>query len=921
MMELETVKYMNVDGKEVAFYPTDTYLTALRRAGFDIPTLCYDPELTPSGNCRLCSIEVEGARNLVSSCSMKPRENDVVHTDSQKVRESIEVLLELIIASHPLKCIVCDKQGNCTLEKLAYKYLDAETIAKYQGAQPERPENEVNDFFMLDYSMCIRCGKCVQVVDEIQNCGVLSMAERGFETFPSAGFGQTFEEAGCVACGNCVSVCPVDALKPISAIKAGKEPDFKRVQSTCVYCGVGCQLEFVVDEKKNKIVYVDSVRSGNRDVNGLALCVKGRYGWDFIHHEDRLNYPLIREDGELRRATWDEAMDLIERRMKEILADHGPEAFAFLSSAKCTNEENYLMQKFARSAIGTNNVDHCARLCHASTVTGLVRTFGSGAMTNSIQDLTHDADVIFVIGSNTTEAHPVIGNKIKRAKLEGRTELIVADPRNIELAQIADIHMQQRPGTDIAIINAMLKVIIEEDLVALDFVRERTEGFDELVKKLEGISVEDMCKIAGVEEEDLRRATKMYATADRAAIVYSMGITQHSTGTYKVASLANLAMITGNVGKPGTGVNPLRGQNNVQGACDLGALPDVYPGYQKVADDGTIEFFKEKWDNPNLSQVPGLTVVEMMHAAHLGMIKAMYIMGENPALSDPNVNKVRDALSSLDFLVVQDLFLSETAHYADVVLPVVSFAEKDGTFTNTERRVQRVNAALRPEYERRADWKILADLLRRFGIPADYNDPSDILREINEVTPIYGGITPERLEETTLSWPCRTTDDPGTRILHEKSFTIGKGKIIPIDFQDAAELPDEEYPYILTTGRNLYHFHTGEMTHRSEGLHNRRPYELTEINPVDADKLGIKEGDMIRLTSRRGSLVTIAKITEKIKPKVIFMTFHHREAAANLLTNDVLDPYAKIPELKVAAIRIEKVDELTEERPLPIAGD
>lgn len=919
-MELETIKYMKVDGEEVAFYPDDTYLTALQRAGFDIPTLCYNPELTPSGSCRLCSIEVEGTRNLVSSCSMKPRENDVVHTNSEKVRESVEVLLELIIASHPLKCIVCDKQGNCDLERLAYRYLSSEKIAKYEGAQPKRPENKINDFFMLDYSMCIRCGKCVQVVDEIQHCDVLSMSERGYNTFPSVGFDQTFEEAGCVACGNCVSVCPVDALKPISVIKAGKEIDLKRVQTTCVYCGVGCQFEFVVDPKKNRIVYVDSIRKGNEDVNGLALCVKGRYGWDFIHHKDRLNYPLIRENGELRRASWDEAMDTIERNLKKVLVEHGPEAFSFLSSAKCTNEENYLMQKFSRSAIGTNNIDHCARLCHASTVTGLVRTFGSGAMTNSISDLTHDADVIFIIGSNTTEAHPVIGQKIKRAKLEGRSTLIVADPRNIELAQIADLHLQQRPGTDIAIINAMLKVIIDEGLVAFNFIEERTEGFEELVKKLKDISIEDMCKIAGVEESDLRKAAQVYASANSAAIVYSMGITQHSTGTYNVASLANLAMVTGNVGKPGTGVNPLRGQNNVQGACDLGGLPDVYPGYQKVSDPKTIKFFKEKWGNPNLSQVPGLTVVEMMHAAHLGVIKAMYIMGENPALSDPNVNKVREALESLDFLVVQDLFLSETAKYADVVLPAASFAEKNGTFTNTERRVQKVNAALKLEGERKADWMILADLLRRFGIPAEYKDPSDILREINEVTPIYRGITPERLEEESLSWPCRSVDDPGTRILHTEKFTLGKGRIIPIDFQDAAELPDDEYPYILTTGRNLYHFHTGEMTHRSKGLHNRRPFELTEINPVDAEKLGISEGDMIRLTSRRGSLVTIAKITKKIKPKVIFMTFHHREAAANLLTNDVLDPYAKIPELKVAAIRIEKV-EVEEDRPLPIASD
>ncbi len=911
-LALQRPQYFVANDREIAFFRGDTYLTALRRAGIEIPTMCNDPELTPSGSCRLCLIELENGK-LVTSCNMTPQPGSSIETHSQNAETKRQTLIELIIASHPLKCTVCDKSGNCDLEDLAYDYVPADRLTVFDGKLPPLPDNEVNEFFMLDYSMCIRCAKCVQVVDEIQHCGVLSMENKGFDVFPSTGFGQTFHEAGCVACGNCVTVCPVDALKPLSVIKAGREPQFDRVKTTCVYCGVGCQFEFVVNKRKNQIVYVDSVMPNRleerAEVNGLSLCVKGRFGTDFIHHPDRLTSPLIKENGEFREASWDEAFDVIESRFKQVLQEHGPDAFSILSSAKCTNEENYLLQKFARAAIKTNNIDHCARLCHASTVTGLVRTFGSGAMTNSIHDLTHDADVIFIIGSNTTEAHPVIGVKIKQAVVAGTARLIVADPRKIELARMAEIHMQQRPGTDIALINGMLKVIIENNLVDHEFVRERTEGYDDLLRELEKVDVAEMAQIAGVQESEIRDAALLYGQAETAAIVYSMGITQHSTGTMNVVSLANLAMVTGNVGREGTGVNPLRGQNNVQGACDLGALPNVLPGYQQVSDETVRQIFSDHW-NTELSGVAGLTVVEMMHAAHAGDIKAMWIMGENPALSDPNVNKVREALATEGmFLVVQDLFLSETAKFADVVLPASSFAEKSGTFTNTERRVQRVRPAIAPLGNSQADWKIIAELLRRFGIAAEYQTPDDILREVASVTPIYAGITPERLEPNGITWPCRSEEDPGTRILHSEQFARpgGKGRIIGVEFQDAAELPDANYPFVLTTGRNLYHFHTGEMTHRSKGLHERRPYELTEINPIDAMRLGIEEGEKIRLTSRRGTLVTRAKIVEKVKPGVIFMTFHHREAQANLLTNDVLDPYAKIPELKVAAIKVERL--------------
>ncbi len=905
MQELKNVFKITVNGKELSAYPGETYLDVFKREGIYVPTLCHEKDLIPMGSCRLCVIEVEGSNRLLPSCSTQVVNNATVFTDSKKVIEARTTLIDLIVQQHPLDCMVCDKQGNCTLQKLAYQYLPVEKLYEYERP-PRKYKIEINEFFKFDPNYCIKCGKCVQVVEEIQLCGVLSMENRGVDMIPSTGFDRTFEEAGCVACGNCVAVCPVNAFEPISLIKNGREVDSNRTVTTCTYCGVGCQFELVTHKEENRIIYVDSHRESV--VNGLALCVKGRYGWDYVHHEDRINTPFIRRNGELQPATWEEAYDLIEQKFREILEKHGSDAFAFLSSAKCTNEENYLMQKLARAAIKTNNVDHCARLCHASTVTGLIQTFGSGAMTNSIHDLTNDAEVIFIIGSNTTETHPVIGIKIKQAVAKGKTKLIVADPRNIELAEIAEIHLRQRPGSDLALINAMMKVILDENLIDHEFIAERTENFDELKEMLEKLDLNLLSKITSVSVEDIRKAALLYANAGTAAIVYAMGITQHFTGTYNVAALANLAMMTGNVGKPGTGVNPLRGQNNVQGACDLGGLPDVFPGYQKVNIPDNISKFEKFWEVNGMSSTPGLTLVEIMDAALDGEIKAMMIMGENPALSDPNANKVRKALDKLDFLVVQDLFLSETAKYADVILPAMSFAEKDGTFTNTERRVQMVRKALDKIGDRKPDWQILNDLLLRFGVGKRYNHPSEIMDEIKQITPIYGGISYNRIEKVGLSWPVWDDNHPGTAILHSKKFSRGKGRFLPMDYLDPAETPDEEYPLILTTGRNLFHFHTGEMTHRSKGLHERRPFEITEVNTKDAETLGIVDGQRVKISSRRGTLEAIIKVTDKIIEGVVFMTFHYRESAANLLTNDVLDPYAKIPELKVAAVRIDKID-------------
>jgi formate dehydrogenase alpha subunit len=666
--------------------------------------------------------------------------------------------------------------------------------------------------------------------------------------------------------------------------------------------------------------------------------VKGRFGLDFIGHEDRLKQPLVRRDGKLMPATWEEALDTIARRLNEIKAEHGPEAIGGLASAKCTNEENYLLQKFVRAVIGTNNVDHCARLCHASTVAGLARAFGSGAMTNSIEDLP-EADVIFVIGSNTTECHPVIGAAIKRAVKEGKSRLIVADPRTIELTEHADVHLQQKPGTDVALINALARVILEEKLEDRDFIAQRTEGFEEFRQAVAPYTPELAEQITGVPGEQIVRAARLYGSAEAACIIYSMGITQHTTGTDNVLALANLAMATGNIGRPGTGVNPLRGQNNVQGACDVGALPDVYPGYQRVADEAVRKKFEEAW-GVSLPDRPGLTVVEMVNAAAEGKLKALFIMGENPMLSDPDVNHVEEALNKLEFLAVQDIFLTETAQLADVVLPAAAFAEKEGTFTNTERRVQLIRKALEPPGEARADWQIICDLATRMGYPMSYPNIAAIEEEIASVTPIYGGITYERLANPTgpeirkskfereesktdsgrysrisnleprpsgLQWPCPDRNHPGTAILHRERFTRGLGKFHPVEFIPAKELPDDDYPFLLSTGRILQHYHTGSMSRRAEVLDKLVSVGVIEINPADAARLGVAEGDMVEVESRRGKIDIAARVTDRVALGTLFLAFHFREAPANRLTIAALDPVAKIPEFKVCAVNVRPV--------------
>ncbi|MFQ5987935.1 MAG: formate dehydrogenase subunit alpha, partial [Dehalococcoidia bacterium] len=628
-----------------------------------------------------------------------------------------------------------------------------------------------------------------------------------------------------------------------------------------------------------------------------------RYGYDFINHRDRLKKPLIRKNGKLEEASWEEALDLVASKLEQIGGESGADSIACLSSAKCTNEENYLLQKFARAVIGTNNVDHCARLCHSVTVAGLALSFGSGAMTNSIAEI-EDADVILITGSNTTEAHPIIALRVRRAVMKG-AKLIVIDPRKIDITKYATLWLRQNPGTDVAWLNGLMHIIIEEGLWDKDYVETRTEKFEELRETVKKYTPDFVEGISGIPKDRLREAAHIYASGERATILFSMGITQHTTGTDNVKSIANLAMLCGNVGIESGGVNPLKGQNNVQGACDMGALPNVLPGYQRLTDQEAAPKFEKAWGR-KLPASSGLTVVEMMRAAEEGKIRAMYIMGENPMISDPDLRHVEAALKNLDFLVVQDIFLTETARLAHVVLPSVTFAEKDGTFTNTERRVQRIREAIDPIAEARPDWQIICQLASRMGYDMNYEHPSQIMEEIAKLTPIYGGIYYDRLEKEGLQWPCPNRDHPGTRYLHKDRFTRGLGLFQAVEYIPPAETPDEDYPYLLSTGRVLYHYHTGSMTRRCQGLDEIYPESLAEINPSDARDLGVEDGEMVRIASRRGEVEVKAKVTERAPQGVVFMNFHFNEAAANILTNPALDPVGKIPEYKVCAVRMEK---------------
>lgn len=962
---------LTIDGKIVEVAPGTSVLEAALANGIDIPRLCYHPELRPSGGCRLCLVEQEGRPVPQPSCGLACQDGMVIRTRSDALTKLRRDLIDLFVSDHPLRCVVCDKNGACDLQRYAYEYGVGETT--YDAEIARSLFQDDNPFFVRDHQYCILCGKCARVCDEIVGANAIDFAGRGFSSHIATPFDIPMADSACVFCGSCVQVCPTAALLPRSRLGRGREWDLSRKRTICGYCGVGCGVEYAL--KDGAILYAQGYRGA--PANGEFLCVKGRFGWDFATSPDRLTRPLVRRelalalgliDEEIQPpapvarpaadfvpVSWEMALDIVADRLADVAKAHGPDTIAGLASARCTNEENYLFQKLVRASIGTNNVDHCARLCHASTVTGLGMAFGSGAMTNPIRDI-RGADCLLITGSNTAESHPVIGYEVVRAVKQG-TNLIIIDPRRVPLVDHATLHLQPKPGTDIHVFLAMAHVILREGWADAGFIRERTEGFEEFARSVEQHTPEAAALASGVPAELIERAARLYALGERgdgqpfspgrdgandyaadvqpraesqprgrSSILYAMGITQRSNGTDMVLTLANLAMLCGQIGKPSTGVNPLRGQSNVQGACDVGALPNVLPGYRPVADEAARAEAAQTWGASPLPATPGLTVVEMMHAAVAGTVRAMYIMGENPMLSDPNIGHVEQGLRALDFLVVQDIFLSETAQLAHVVLPAAAALEKDGTITNTERRVQLIEPVLSPPGEAWTDWRIICALGRKLderlggaGAAERWAYPSTaaIMNELARVTPIYRGIRHARLAGAGLVWPCPDEQHPGTPILHERAFTRGRGKFHAVAAQGPAESPDEDFPFILTTGRTLYHYHTGTMTRRSEGLAWRESRGYVEINERDAAAAGVRDSGPVIVRSRRGQVRTQARVSQRVPPGVVFMAFHWKEAPANLLTQDfALDPRAKIPEYKVCAVRIEAPKPAAAKRPV-----
>lgn len=880
-----------------------TILEAAQIMDVHIPTLCYLKDVNEIGACKMCVVEVEGYDHLLTSCNTRVKEGMVIHTDTERVVKSRKQVLNMILANHDIRCFSCAKSGDCRLQDLANEYEITKSV--YPGSGAKIPAKKENPFLAYYPELCINCQRCVSTCNKVAGNGVLHNAKIGIRTLIDAPFGPDWKSTACESCGNCAEACPTGAL--ISKNKKKYQPGrVKKVLTTCPHCATGCQYYLIV--KNNQIVDVEPADGPS---NKGMLCVKGRFGsFNFVHSPERLKYPLIKnkETGEFERATWDEALDLIAQKMLNIKKEYGPDSLAGFACSRSPNEDIYMLQKMVRCAFGTNNVDNCARVCHSASVHGLAMTLGSGAMTNPIGDITNDVDVIMLVGSNPEEAHPVVGMQIRQAVARG-TRLIVVDPRDIGLSQVADVHLKIKPGTNVAFANGMMNVFINEGYVDEEFVKTRTEGFEELKKIVMEYTPERVGEICHIDPDHLREAARMYAKAKKGPIIYCLGVTEHSTGTEGVMSMSNMAMMVGKLGRSGCGVNPLRGQNNVQGACDMGAMPGHFPGYQKITDEPVMDKFEKAW-GVELNKKPGVFATDVFPAAIRKEIRGLFIFGEDPIVTDADTNHIRKALESLDFLVVDDLFMTETAQYADVVLPGTSYAEKEGTFSNTERRVQRVRKAVTLEGEMRLDTDIFIDLMNRMGYPQPSLTSEEIMDEIASLTPSFGGISHRRLDrEGGLQWPCLDKKHPGTPIMHVGKFTRGLGWFYPAEYVPSAELPDDEYPFILMTGRILYHYNTRAMTGKTPGLMEKEGHSFIEMNTEDAARLGIQNGDTVRASSRRGSILTTARVGEKVSPRETWMPFHFPDGNANVLTNAALDKYARIPEYKVCAINIEKVEQ------------
>ncbi|MFT4715308.1 MAG: formate dehydrogenase major subunit [Paracoccaceae bacterium] len=914
-----------LDGKEVSATDGETIWEVAKRVGTTIPHLCHSGEkgYRSDGNCRACMVEVEGERVLAASCIRTPNEGMVVNSQNTRAKTARKMVMELLVTDQPPQDQARDKSSH--LWDMAAMQDVSES--RFPMVEPEHIPllDDSHVAMRVNLDACIQCNLCVRACREVQVNDVIGMAGRGRDSQIVFDMNDPMGESTCVACGECVQACPTGALMPATVVddaQVGDSSDYDReVASVCPFCGVGCQISLKI--KDNKVLFVEGL---DGPANEGRLCVKGRFGFDYIHHDHRLTKPLIRRDDapakglnvdpanpltHFRETSWEEAMTAAAGGLAKLRDDVGGKSVAGFGSAKCSNEEAYLFQKLIRQGFGHNNVDHCTRLCHASSVAALMENVGSGAVTATFNQIEH-SDVAIMIGCNPIENHPVAATYFKQfAKRGGK--LIVMDPRGVGLGRFADHRVQFKPGTDVSMLNAIMHVIVEEELYDAAYVEKYTENFEAEKEHLKGFSPEAMAGICGVDAQTLREVARVFAGGKAGMIFWGMGISQHIHGTDNSRCLISLALMTGNIGKPGAGLHPLRGQNNVQGASDAGMIPMFLPDYQTVTDDGVRSAFNEIWDSDvDFGAEKGLTVVEIMDAVHTGDIRGMYILGENPAMSDPDVEHARDALAKLEHLVVQDIFITETANYADVILPASAFAEKTGTVTNTNRQVQMGRPALAPPGEAREDWAITTDLAQRLGLNWDYTHPKQIFAEMKLGMKSFDNITWERLEGESVTYPSLSPTDPGQAIVFGDGFPRenGRARFTPADLVAPDDVPDAEFPMILTTGRQLEHWHTGSMTRRSKVLDAMEPEANCSLHPKTLRRLGIEPGGMLRLSTKRGSIVTMARADRGVAEDMVFLPFAYVEAAANILTNSALDPVGKIPEFKFSAVRVEAVDEV-----------
>jgi formate dehydrogenase major subunit len=897
---MSNVAYINDEAHEIV--EGETIISLLRRVhGKDaVPTLCDTPNLKPFGACRVCSVDVSlqegGPSKAQAACHTPVMPGSYIYPDSDRIQKLRKNIIELVLTDHPLDCLTCEVNGNCELQTVAARVGIREVRYPEGKNHLDREKDLSGAYLTSDLSKCINCHRCVRACDEVQGEFVLSMHGRGFDSKIIKGMDTSFAESDCVSCGACAQACPTSAISDVFNSKAVTSE--KKVRTICTYCGVGCNLE--VSVQNNKVLSIQAPYEA--EANQGHTCLKGRYAFQFYKHPDRIQTPLIKRDGVFKEATWDEAYTYIADKLQQLKKDHGSDSIAGISSARCTNEENYLMQKFIRAVVGTNNIDCCARVCHSPTALGLQRTFGTGAATNSIKDL-QQTDCILIIGANPQMGHPVTGAKIKQEVMKGKT-LIIIDPRKIEMSKYADYHLQIKPGTNVAVLNMMIHYIISEGLVDNTFVDQRCEGYEDFKKEILSLNMDDLENITGVSKELVREAAMAYAKSPAAMEFHGLGVTEHTQGTFTVMLIANLAMLTGNIGRPGVGVNPLRGQNNVQGAADMGVQPHQGAGYLDLTKPEVHKLYEEFYQ-AKLPEHIGYKIPQMFDAAREKKLKALWIMGEDVVQTDPNTNAVIEAMESLELLVIQELFMTETAKLADVILPGASFLEKSGTFTNKERRIQKVNAVVDPLPGTKPDGQIMVDIMNKMGYEQPAYDPHTVLKEVSQIVPFFKGVKWDELGDNGKQWPV-AEDGTDTQILHQETFKLGKGKFHNTDWVESGETKKygKEFPYVLTTGRDLSQYNCGTMTRRTN---NNQIFseDVLSVNPADAQKKKLKSGDRVRLFSARGQVEMNVEVTEDVKPGVLYTTFHFPEIMLNIITGDEHDSEAMCPEYKIVAVDFE----------------